>query len=288
MTKFNILVSKKFERKQVNILNEFYLGDSQPRELFEHINKEWKKAKLESVSKAYKLRSKQLYSLKRFRVSSRGTLELRVGRTSYKEYVGTRKPDVAEMYGFNQMADPLAVCSVIRTSDNKLLLGIRNSDGVESRAKKIHVVGGFVQPRLFSFSVLDPFTAIIREIVEETGIKERNIIQIHCLGLVYDCELSHPELIFEANVSLNSTVINGYVPNHNEMKLIFIENSPKELADFITLNHSKLVPTGEANLIEYGKVNFGYHWAKSVISEINYERCYVDSQEEMTYNQLRR
>ena len=75
-----------------------------------------------------------------------GSLHLVLGDTSYKEYVTTRTPDFAKKHARQHLGNPLAVCSVVETSDNYILLDKRQ--GVDVYVGRYHVIGGFFEREL--------------------------------------------------------------------------------------------------------------------------------------------
>ncbi|MBV9259509.1 MAG: NUDIX hydrolase, partial [Ktedonobacteraceae bacterium] len=113
-----------------------------------------------------------------------GSLHLVIGDTSYKEYVTTRTADFAQKHARQDMSNPLAVCSVVETDDNYILLDKRQ--GVDVYVGRYHVIGGFFERELDMGTQPDPFAAICREIREETGIQVSDIKEQYCLGVVYD------------------------------------------------------------------------------------------------------
>jgi hypothetical protein len=105
-----------------------------------------------------------------------GTLRLVLGDTGYKEYVTTRIATFAAGRTREELGDPLAVCSVIETSDNYILLDKRQ--GVDVYVGRYHVIGGFFErdrDTAQGGATPDPFAAVRREMLEETGVLETDI-----------------------------------------------------------------------------------------------------------------
>src|SRR5437588_3414597 len=113
-----------------------------------------------------------------------GTLHLVLGDTGYKEYVTTRVPEFFQGRDRQELGNALAVCSVVETSDDYILLDKRQ--GVDVYVGRYHVIGGFFERDLDMATSPDPFSAIRREIREETGIQTTDIKEQFCLGVVYD------------------------------------------------------------------------------------------------------
>src|SRR6266542_4501588 len=74
---------------------------------------------------------------------SDGRLHLCIGNTGYKEYVTSRTPDFAQKHPRQELGNPLAVCSVVETDDNYILLDKRQ--GVDVYVGRYHVIGGFFE-----------------------------------------------------------------------------------------------------------------------------------------------
>ena len=98
-----------------------------------------------------RLQNKRLFDAPLFRYvdaqsSTDQSLHLTLGDTSYKEYVTTRTPLFAQNRARQELANPLAVCSAIETSDGYILLDRRQ--GVDVYAGRYHVIGGFFERSL--------------------------------------------------------------------------------------------------------------------------------------------
>lgn len=198
-----------------------------------------------------------------------GTLHLCLGDTSYKEYVTTRTPAFAQAHERQELANPLAVCSVVETNDNYILLDRR--EGVDVYVGRYHVIGGFFERDLDMGKLPDPFAAMRREIREETGIQATDIWEQYCLGLVYDLATPHGELCFltRLNISL-AEVLHNRTPEEDEIKqLRSLQVTPESLRAFILANHGNISATGEPNLLMYGGWKFGEDWFAEMESSVS-------------------
>ncbi len=196
-----------------------------------------------------------------------GTLHLSLGDTSYKEYVTTRTPTFAQAHARQELANPLAVCSVVETNDNYILLDKR--EGVDVYVGRYHVIGGFFERDLDMGKLPEPFAAMRREIREETGIQATDIQEQYCLGLVYDLATPHGELCFltRLNISL-AEVMHNRTPEEDEIKqLRSLQVTPESLREFILENHGNISATGEPNLLMYGGWKFGEGWFDDIIGD---------------------
>lgn len=198
----------------------------------------------------------------------RGSLHLVLGDTSYKEYVTTRTTDFAQKHPRSQLGNPLAVCSVIETSDNHILLDKRQ--GVDVYVGRYHVIGGFFERKLDMGMQPDPFAAIRREIREETGIQAADIKEQYSLGVAYDLQTPHGEMCFltRLNISLDE-VLHNRTPEEDEIKqLYFLDVTAESLHEFIVTHHGNISATGEPNLLLYGGEKFGGKWFDETMKAI--------------------
>lgn len=190
-----------------------------------------------------------------------GSLHLVLGNTSYKEYVTTRTADFAQKHARANLGNPLAVCSVVETSDNYILLDKRQ--GVDVYVGRYHVIGGFFERELdMGGTQPDPFAAIRREIREETGIQASDIKEQYCLGAVYDLITPHGEMCFLTRLTIPlHDVLHNRTPEEDEIKQLHsLQVTPESLHEFMVTNHGNISATGEPNLLLYGKEKFGKEW----------------------------
>ncbi|MBA2394140.1 MAG: NUDIX hydrolase [Ktedonobacteraceae bacterium] len=197
-------------------------------------------------------------------------LHLVLGDTSYKEYVTTRTTDFTQKHVRQDMGNPLAVCSVVETRDNYILLDKRQ--GVDVYVGRYHVIGGFFERNLDmnTHTQPDPFAAILREIREETGIQAADIEEQCGLGIVYDLQTPHYEMCFltRLNISLDE-VLHARTPEEDEIKQLHsLQVTAESLQEFIVTHHGNISATGEPNLLLYGGEKFGREWFDEVMKDI--------------------
>jgi 8-oxo-dGTP pyrophosphatase MutT (NUDIX family) len=198
-----------------------------------------------------------------------GTLHITMGATSYKQYVTTRVADFAARRARSELGNPLAVCSVVETSDGFILLDKRQ--GVDVYVGRYHVIGGFFERHLDEVAGLpDPFGAVRREIREETGIQTDDIQEQYCLGVVYDLAMPHGEMCFLTRLHIPLAEVQRRVPEENEIKqLIPLHVTPESLQAFILQHHGNISATGEPNLLMYGGWKFGEAWFEEMMGKLS-------------------
>lgn len=205
--------------------------------------------------------------------ASDGTLRLVVGNTGYKEYVTTRIAALAASRIRQESGDPLAVCSVIETSNGYILLDKRQ--GVDVYVGRYHVIGGFFEREhdmAQENARPDPFAAVRREIQEETGVLSTDISEQYCLGVVYDLHTPHAELCFLTRLHIcldeikhHRTPLDHEIRQPRELRV-----NEQSLSKFIVNNHGNISATGEANLLFYGAWKFGEAWFERIMSMISH------------------
>ncbi len=199
------------------------------------------------------------------------TLRVKLGNTSYKEYVATRTATMVQQLTRDGVSNPLSVCSVIETLDGFILLEKRQ--GTDVHDGRFHVIGGFMERGIDDKEhVPDPFGAMNREMREETGIQQSDIREQYCLGMVYDTLVPHPELCFVTRLNIPLTMLSKRKPEDNEVKeLRMLRVTAASLKESIFTNHGNISPTGEAALILYGNWRFGVGWFEDVMRGIQDE-----------------
>ena len=221
----------------------------------------WARRLAEAQERGVPLFDAPLYRFMDVETRADGNLYLTLGDTGYKEYVTTRTPEFSNGRQRQELGNPLAVCSVVETSDGYILLDKRR--GVDVYVGRYHVIGGFFERDLdhLENGQPDPFGAIRREIREETGIRPADIAEQYCLGLVYDLATPHAELCFLTRLRIPLSEVKTRVPEENEIKqLETLRVTEQNLREFIKQNHGNISATGEPNLLLYGELRFGQQW----------------------------
>ena len=194
MIEFEILAKGFFTMKDVRVIynpNDVMFKNGS---IDNFIELQW----IDRVNETKKL-GVRLFNGKLFRLShfqkDKAKLVIELGNTDYKEYVGTREKEFYGKYTRDRLANPLAVCIVILSSDSKVLIERRKN--VDVYSGRYHVIGGFFD-READFgidSIPNPFNGIKREVQEEIGVKLKDT-DLFSLGLVYDLVTPHPEMCF--------------------------------------------------------------------------------------------
>lgn len=198
-----------------------------------------------------------LCRLHRFAVTQ-GRLRLHAGLTDYREYLGTNRNLAALRESFGEevtascLSNPLAVCTVVGTGDNALLVARRSFRTME-HSGFWHVVGGHVEPG----PSVNVFDAVRKELGEELGVSSEEIAEMVCLGLSRSAETLKPELLFFSRLlptweHLCSRPNDGEIDNHR-----LIPDSREHLRHFLAGEQGRVVPIGEACLLRYERFRWG-------------------------------
>ncbi len=182
-----------------------------------------------------------IYRLNSFKVSEQ--LHLSLGETTFKELQGTNATNwiLGDIYGKDFLANGIIVQGIVFTKDGKLILGKRNNrvkEGFETWA----IFGGSLNKDEIEVNTSqDIFEMIKRELYEEIGINDTDIIALRLRALFEDWK-SYPVLLFTAQLDLtenevmNKFNLNGSLEEH--VGLVFITND--ELKEIIYSKPEKL------------------------------------------------
>jgi hypothetical protein len=180
-------------------------------------------------------------------------IELQLSDTDYKEFVGTRDCEFVRRFGIQYTANPLSVGAVLVTKDNKIVLGKRAEDIVDVGKSKVSVVAGYLDPKQDMVNSdaadddnnnIDIFSAVKREIYEETGIiEEKHIIDLMCMGLIANKENNQINIPFYCKLNIPAKefeVKNSSSSQKEFSKIIIIDNSVQSIDDFISATENQL------------------------------------------------
>jgi 8-oxo-dGTP pyrophosphatase MutT (NUDIX family) len=269
---FKILSETSFKREDIEVAYVACNGNAMPKDQATEtlIEESWSAAAREAKKRHVKIFNGMLFRLKNMTVTSSNTLRLELGDTDYKQYIASRAETFYRSRQTDVLANPLAICIAISTSEGNIILEKRGK--VDVYSGQYHVIGGFMD-RLQDFrsGMPDPFQAIAREVKEEVGLKLRNDT-IQLIGMVYDLVTPHPEMCFCAESNLSSKEITNIFLNSKKDrevdKLEYIVASEDKLAKFIHSGRSSTSVTGLACLTLYGKHKYGDRWFHNVIDAL--------------------
>jgi ADP-ribose pyrophosphatase YjhB (NUDIX family) len=267
MLEFEILARGFYRPEQLHIEYQPSLSMPKNPEIQQWMDTLWEQRLAQARRNQTRLFDTPLFRLVEL-TSFRDRLSLVLGDTSYKEYVTTRVPEFAQHRQRQELGNALSVCSVVETSDQHILLDLRQ--GVDVYVGRYHVIGGFFERGLDMDVQPDPFAAMRREIREETGIQAADIVEQCCLGAVYDLATPHGELCFLTRLNIPLAVVQQQrTPEEDEIKqLLSLHITSESLRDFVLQHHGNISATGEPNLLMYGALLYGEDWFAELIAQL--------------------
>lgn len=266
MLEFEILARGLYRADQLRIDYNPTLRMPSTPAMQDCMERQWQEKLASAREQGVPLYDSQLFRLISAQSEPDGTLSLVLGDTGYKEYTITRDPASFQGRDRQELANPLAVCSVVETTDGYILYEKRYKVAVH--AGRYHVIAGFFERDrdVDAAGRPDPFGAMRREIREETGIQRSDIREQYCLGSVYDVGTPHGELCFLTRLNIPLSEVHRRNPEDNEIQeLLTLCLTEESLRDFLLTNHGNISATGEPNLLMYGALRFGEQWFEEIM-----------------------
>jgi 8-oxo-dGTP pyrophosphatase MutT (NUDIX family) len=186
-------------------------------------------------------------------------LSLVLGRTDYRQFVGTRTGvALAEPLHSDGLANPLGTSVVAVTADEHVLVARRPLDS-DINPGRWFLVGGFLEPSDLTDGG-GVFGGAEREVREELGLDAQDVSGTRCTGLVYDEVVLHPELCFTTSLGLD---LDDVRRRRGDGELSAVEGAPADadgLRSWLVAEGSMVVPTAAASVLLYGRNRFGRSW----------------------------
>ncbi len=240
----------------------------------EMIAAEWDRRVDEARGRNVLLFNGALYRYVAHRLDGTGaeaTLELVVGNTCYRDFVGTNLHNHHRLAEFpwNCFANPIGTTATLMTTDGRIVYG-RRSERVAYHASHVHTFGGALEPSdRDNDGHIDAFGSVIRELNEELGLIPEDIREIVAVGLVRDREIRQPELLFEAHVLLSFAELNARWNNakarDEHVELVALPAQPDAVVPFIR-SCGPIAPVAVAGLLLFGRCRWGERWYDSAMA----------------------
>jgi 8-oxo-dGTP pyrophosphatase MutT (NUDIX family) len=176
-------------------------------------------------------------------------IKLCMTKSNFKEYVGTRSYEFQRLFGQSKIIKPISVGTMIITSDNKWIIGRRESS-TYTYAGNYNFVAGYMDPSKDIVNcVPNPFFSLKREMNEETGIHDEYLDTLICLGIVGE---NQPYMAFFSILNITFDKFNHMIPKEKEfISLEGFDLTKKAIENFIIHNYDKLTPHALGNLLMY-------------------------------------
>ncbi len=224
---FDVLFARHYRRDQV-VVRASSARRATTSAIEAHITRQWDAERAVAEQTGRTLFNGELGRLVRADPGD-DSLELHVGATTYKEFLGTNvygdssqptadrdgmgspvgnrchsSPAGSRCHTFfsDYLANPLGISATVITADGKIVLG-RRSQRVAIHGGYLHTFGGMLEgPDRLEDGRYDVFGCAIRELCEELPIKPQEIADLVIIGLVKDAALGQPELLFDARLTI--------------------------------------------------------------------------------------
>ena len=236
-------------------------------ELERMISAEWERRRADADRKGQILFNGQLARYLAHETRD-GCLTLIVGPTDYRDFVGTNLYNNRRLaeFGRERFANPIGTTGMLIGRDGFLVLG-RRGRRVAYHGGYLHTIGGGLeQDERRQDGTIDGFASLLRELNEELGITENEVMAIECVGLARDDEIHQPELLFEARIDLDREMLARRVdpsdPQQEHTELEFCLDRPEAIVEFLGAARP-VAPVATAALLLHGKLAWGPEWFES-------------------------
>ena len=188
-----------------------------------------------------------------------GELTVRLGPTTYRDFVGTNvaNPWIADRFGQDHLSDGCGVSALVRTADGRLVLQ-RRSQAVFEFPGLIAACGGALEP----VSPGDPTTSLAaqarREVHEELGLPAESLGAMTLLGIGRTSNRRKPEIVFL--VETTAAWLDLRDRRHEEhAALVAVEDSAAAVAATLHDDWHDYAPPGLLALILHEICRFATH-----------------------------
>lgn len=223
-------------------------------DIFQRIEETWSAKFRDALEKGKILFAGPQYRLSKYEILADGRMKLALGPTDYREFIGTNaeagKDSVwlEELYSrgktrYNDgnafFSNALAICSVVITADEKIIIGLR-SDKVAEYPRCWHTIGGHPDPKPFlPARKIDLFKAMEEEIEEELLVDKEEISSIRLSGLAENVHTLKPELVFFTQLTCSfEDLKNRRVENKADEHFRIFGTYTEDLREFLINNQT--------------------------------------------------
>lgn len=229
-----------------------------PEEVKRIITSEWRKkdAKIGNVYAGSK-NSIRLFRYEGHEVK-KNDINIFLGETDYRETYGTniKHPELADKYGEKTLSNALAVCGIIVTSDNNILL-FRRSENVLEKPSYWHTIGGHLE--MNKRAVLDGpniYKSLEQELYQEVPSLLGKLKTIQPICFAQPMDSLKREFGCLIRVEISSKNIKNLELNFEHNKYEIIDGNLKSIVGFLSTDKRKVVPMTLATLYHYCLLRF--------------------------------
>lgn len=200
-------------------------------------------------------------------------LELIVGPTCYRDFVGTNLYNNRRVdeFGWDSFSNPVGTTATLITRDGRICYGLR-SMSVGYHGGYVHTFGGALEPSDRDASgAVDVFDSVRRELHEEVGLRADEAATLVCVGLIRDTEILQPELLFEAAIPLSFAELRDRwtcaEARNEHVDLVALADAPDAIVPFIKAC-GKIAPVAVGALMLHGRARWGQNWYDRAAGEL--------------------
>lgn len=223
------------------VLHDINLKKSYSDRVQALIDSEWEKV---SADKDTFIFNGAVSCLEKFELAD-NKLHIHYYESDYKSYYATNIKNSKVLSDKSEFANTLAVCTVVETADETIIVGKRGKHLAEGTSLW-HVPGGTLE--YYPEKVNHPFDVMRKELLEELNLT--SISSMTCLGFGENMNYKKPEFLLFTTTSLTSEEVASNLANasdfneHSEIKFIH----RNEIEDFITNNNFTEIGTAVIQL----------------------------------------
>lgn len=237
------------------------------------IEQEWGVRVAEAQRRGAVLYDGQLARYVSHEMSGADAVTIHVGPTCYRDFIGTNlyHSGLADRFGWAALANPIGTTALVITADGHLALG-RRSDRVAFHAGYLHTIGGSLEAAdRREGGDVDAAGSVLRELEEELAVTPADIRRFTCVGLVRDHEIRQPELLFEAELSLDRAGLlaraAGATAADEHVSIEFCPATRDAIAPFIRAA-APIAPVAVAGLLTLGIHRWGTTWLHRTLHDV--------------------
>lgn len=207
-----------------------------------------------------------LFNGTKFRFVAVSTNNLSLGITDYKTFLGTNCAPHWNQLSHLHLASPLGNAAIVETSDEKVVL-LRRSGNVGEMPNTLVMPGGHPEPETVNMKTMDDWKdfcineeessgwnsrvrhelwdAMLREVVEETGIPKDELGTPLCIGFSRRLQNYRPNIIFFIKCTLSSAIVQEMYaagPEHKSESVELITLDRVEFVKQVITNDSMHMP----------------------------------------------
>lgn len=202
-----------------------------------------------------------------------GCLQLRLGPTNYRDFVGTNlfNGQLFATLGPMYFSNPLGTTATVVTRDGWIGYG-RRSHRVAFHAGYLHTFGGALEMQdRHADGSFDVFDALSRELREELAIEGRDIERWHVTGLVRDHQIHQPELLLDVCVRLTRADLldrlDWEADDQEHTALEWCADDPAAVVPFLRAA-GRVAPVCVAAIMLHGLLQWGQTWYERTSFEL--------------------